>query len=324
MPHQRFPKIEILSIQPHEIRFVLSDTDTSMANTLRRIMISEVPTLAIDLVEFADNSTVLNDEYIAHRVGLLPIRYQAPDSLRGGDCSGAFLNHRECMCYERCARCSVEFELDVNFDQVAPTRPEAEQDLPLTVTSRDLKSNNDCVSPAHFLNTEEQDNAHDAGISIVKIGPGQHLKLKAVARMGISKEHAKWCPVAVATYRFWPIIEINEEACAQLTLEQKQELVDVCPDRILELDEVTGHIVVAEHAVETATFTEDLKCHQTAMKKKPEDDDFVKVTPSEDKFIFCVEGTGAIDAEEIMTSSLNVLKNRLNYLAQEVENLKDM
>ena len=82
MPHQRFPKIEILSIQPQEIRFVLSDTDTSMANTLRRIMISEVPTLAIDLVEFADNSTVLNDEYIAHRLGLLPIRYQAPDSLR--------------------------------------------------------------------------------------------------------------------------------------------------------------------------------------------------------------------------------------------------
>ena len=82
MSHQRFPKIEILSIQPQEIRFVLSDTDTSMANTLRRIMISEVPTLAIDLVEFADNSTVLNDEYIAHRLGLLPIRYQAPDSLR--------------------------------------------------------------------------------------------------------------------------------------------------------------------------------------------------------------------------------------------------
>ncbi len=142
--------------------------------------------------------------------------------------------------------------------------------------------------------------------------------------MGISREHAKWCPVAVATYRFWPIIEINEEACSQLTLEQKQELVDVCPDRILEMDEVTGRLIVAEHAIETATYTEDLKYAQNAMKTKPEDDDFVKVTPSEDKFIFCVEGTGAIDAEEIMMSSLNVLKSRLNYLAQEVENLKDM
>ena len=82
MPYQRFPKVKILSVAPQEIAFELSDTDTSMANTLRRIMIAEVPTLAIDLVEFHENSTVLNDEYIAHRLGLLPIRYQAPDSFK--------------------------------------------------------------------------------------------------------------------------------------------------------------------------------------------------------------------------------------------------
>ena len=82
MPHQRFPKVEILHMEPHEIKFILSETDTSVANTLRRIMIAEVPTLAIDLVEFHENSTVLNDEYIAHRLGLIPIRYQPPDSLK--------------------------------------------------------------------------------------------------------------------------------------------------------------------------------------------------------------------------------------------------
>lgn len=82
MPHQRFPKIEVLSVQPSEIRFILSDTDVSVANTIRRIMIAEVPTLAIDLVEFHQNSTVLNDEYIAHRLGLIPIKYQAPDTYK--------------------------------------------------------------------------------------------------------------------------------------------------------------------------------------------------------------------------------------------------
>jgi DNA-directed RNA polymerase II subunit RPB3 len=82
MPHQRFPKVKIIDIKSHELRFLLSDTDVSVANTLRRIMIAEVPTLAIDLVEFSTNSTVLNDEYIALRLGLMPIRYQAPDTLK--------------------------------------------------------------------------------------------------------------------------------------------------------------------------------------------------------------------------------------------------
>jgi DNA-directed RNA polymerase II subunit RPB3 len=324
MPHQRFPKIEILHMAPHEMRFILSETDTSMANALRRIMIAEVPTLAIDLVEFHENSTVLNDEYIAHRLGLIPIRYQPPDSIKGGDCNGAFLNHRECVCYERCPRCSVEFELDVSFDEMIPMRSEEELMAPLTVTSRDLKSNNPSVSPAHFLSQDEQDESQDAGVAIVKMGPGQRLKLKAVARLGISKEHAKWCPVAVATYKFWPNITINEEQVATLTMEQKQEMVDVCPDRILEIDDVTGSIKAVDDAWDRATYTEDLYYFQQSIKKRKEDDDFVIVEPSQERFIFTVESTGAMDADEIVMSALRVLKDRLNYLAQEVENLKDM
>ena len=195
---------------------------------------------------------------------------------------------------------------------------------PLTVTSRDLHSNNESVMPAHFLNQDEQDESQDAGIAIVKMGPGQRLKLKAVARMGISKEHTKWCPVAVATYRFWPIITINEEAVATLTMEQKQELVDCCPDRILEIDDVTGSLKESEDAWDTATYTEELAETQEAMKKRKEDEDFVTVMPSTDRFIFSVETTGAMDADEIVLSALRVLKDRLNYLAQEVENLKDM
>mgnify|MGYP000070500281 CR=1 FL=1 len=108
-----------------------------------------------------------------------------------------------------------------------------------------------------------------------------------------------------------------------LTLEQKQELVEACPDRILDLDEITGNLVAVENAYEMATFTEDLKVAQEAMKKRPEDDDFVNVVQSTDKFVFTVESTGAVDAEDIVLSSLRVLKDRLNYLAAEVEKLKD-
>jgi len=352
MPHQRFPKVDILHMSSQEIKFVLSDTDISMANTLRRILIAEVPTLAIDLVEFHENSSCLNDEYIAHRLGLIPLRYQpnlmgnAVDSgiledtttttassniLKGADCQDAFLSHRECVCYDRCPRCSVEFELDVAYDANHQSMLQQQQQsddevlaAPLTVTSKDLISNNETVAPAHFLESE-QDMAQDEGIAIVKLGPNQRLKLKAIARLGISKEHAKWCPVAVATYRFWPIITINNELIQQnLTQEQKMEIIDACPDRILELDEATGQIVAAENAWDMATYTEDLYYCQAAMKRRPEDDDYVKVEPSTSKFVFSVETTGCIDADEVIFAALKVLKKRLNYLAQELENLKDM
>lgn len=291
-----------------------------MANALRRVMIAEVPTLAIDLVEFHENSTVLNDEYIAHRLGLIPLRYQEPDTLRGVDCQDVFLSHRDCVCYERCPRCAVEFELDVGY----PVNGDEELFAPKTVTSQDLISNNDLVQPAHFLSQDEQDEAQDEGIAIVKMGPGQRLKFKAVARLGISKEHAKWCPVAVATYRFWPVIHINHELMTTLSMEQKQELIDVCPDRILELDEVTGEVRAVENAWDIVTYTEDLYYTQQAMKARKEDDDFVTVTQSTDKFVFTVESTGAMDAEEIVLAGLRVLKKRMTYLAQELENLKDM
>lgn len=323
MPHQRFPKVEILSLQPHEIKFILSETDTSVANALRRIMIAEVPTLTIDLVEFAANSTVLNDEYIAHRLGLIPLRYVPSGSDKATDCSETFISHRECICYERCARCSVEFDLDRTYSVGTEDDGEDAVLAALTITSRDLITNNDTVQPAHFLSPEEQDDAQDEGIAIVKMGPGQQLKIKAIARMGIAKEHAKWSPVAVATYRFWPEIDINHDQVAILTVEQKQELVDVCSDRVLVLDEVTGELRAHENAWDMVTYTEDLDFAQNAMKKRPEDDDFITIKHSTDRFIFTVETTGALDADELLLSALRVLKKRLNDLARELETIKE-
>lgn len=58
------------------------------------------------------------------------------------------------------------------------------------------------------------------------------MQLTAVAKKGIAKEHAKWSPVAVATYKFEPVIEINEEKEALLTPDQKAEFVEICPAKV--------------------------------------------------------------------------------------------
>jgi len=54
-------------------RFELSDVSNSYANALRRASINSVKTFAIDSVTFYENSSAMFDEYIAHRIGLIPI-----------------------------------------------------------------------------------------------------------------------------------------------------------------------------------------------------------------------------------------------------------
>ena len=74
------PKIEIQKLDKNKIIFILSNTDISVANALRRVMIAEVPTLAIDEVNIEINNTVLHDEFICHRLGLIPLLSEAAES----------------------------------------------------------------------------------------------------------------------------------------------------------------------------------------------------------------------------------------------------
>lgn len=67
------PVLAIQKLDAESIQFTLEKADLSLANALRRVMIAEVSTMAIDLVTITANSSVLPDEFIAHRLGLLPV-----------------------------------------------------------------------------------------------------------------------------------------------------------------------------------------------------------------------------------------------------------
>ena len=64
---------KVLKHTDTELDIVLQNCDTVFANALRRIMIAEVSTVAIELVQFEENTTVLPEEFIAHRLGLVPL-----------------------------------------------------------------------------------------------------------------------------------------------------------------------------------------------------------------------------------------------------------
>ena len=185
MAATRDPHIAIRSLTDDSIKFSLSHTDTSVANALRRIMIAEVKTMAIDRVEVFKNSSVLTDEFIAHRLGLIPLSYNyneqnlnycqgaAADML--GTLEHRFIEPTECDCDDRCFKCCVSFDLNVKFDF-----DEDPGSVTKLVTSKHLKPVAladeglmiDDVQPVHFSNQEERRDAHDDGIERI-LEPGQ-------------------------------------------------------------------------------------------------------------------------------------------------------
>ncbi|XP_015892771.1 DNA-directed RNA polymerases II, IV and V subunit 3 [Ziziphus jujuba] len=288
--YQRFPKVKIREMKDDYLKFELRETDASMANALRRVMIAEVPTIAIDLVEIEVNSSVLNDEFIAHRLGLVPLTSERAMSMRfSRDCDA-------CDGDGQCEFCSVEFHL----------RAKCHSDQTLDVTSKDLYSSDHTVVPVDFSDSAGYDSSENRGIIIVKLRRGQELRLRAIARKGIGKDHAKWSPAATVTFMYEPDIRINEELMDTLTFEEKRNWVDSSPTKVFDIDPNTHQVVVVDP--EAYTYDEEVIKKADAMGKHG----LVDITAKEDSFIFTVESTGAIKASQLLLNAIEVLKQKLD------------
>ena len=146
------------------VRLELSSSiPNSLANALRRAVINEVPTMAVEEVLIIENSSAMPNEILAHRISLIPFKsdidnYNLPE---------------ECGCGSKlgCEKCVVRYVL----------RVEAGDDT-ITVYSRDMvpEDPNTKVAPV------------SGDFPIVMLAPNQRVELELYIRVGKGRKHAKW------------------------------------------------------------------------------------------------------------------------------------
>nr|CAD1839391.1 unnamed protein product [Ananas comosus var. bracteatus] len=198
-------KIEIKWLTEDEMEFDMIGIDASIANAFRRILIAEVPTMAIEKVFMVDNTSVIADEVLAHRLGLIPLDADPRQ-------------------FEYLSVKSDQLKWLPDGSQLHKETPSQSAE-PKTYTSF---SGNQLEVSKKPLGVKYKD------IILAKLGPGQAIELEAHAVKGIGKDHAKWSPVATAWYRMLPeVVFLNE-----VTGADAEELVKKCPVNVFDIEDL--------------------------------------------------------------------------------------
>lgn len=196
------------------------------ANLLRRLIIREAPTLAIEDVAFTKNDSALYDEIVAHRLGLLPLTTPLKD----------YNFQDKCSCNGAgCSHCQVKFTL--------------KEKGPKMVYASALKSSDPAVVPVY------------PKTPIVMLAKNQELVFEAIAVLGRGKEHAKWSP-GHSYYKYFPEIKIGNvdnpkeiaETCPKKVFDVKDGKLIVKDKKIIDchlcnacVDASNGKITVKEN-----------------------------------------------------------------------------
>ena len=168
-------EIDIIELSDKKARFLINQIEPAIINGLRRSMLAEVPTIAIDYINIYDNTSVLFDEQIGLRMGLIPFTtdlesYVPPEEC---DCNG-----------EGCTKCQVSLTLSSQG--------------PKMVYSGDILSSDPKIVPG------------DDRIPIVELKEDDELVLEAIAKLGTGRKHSKWQAGIACGYKNLPVITILE------------------------------------------------------------------------------------------------------------------
>ncbi len=176
--------VKVLQYSDDYLKLVVEGFKPSLVNSLRRILITDVPVLAIDRVIVLDNTTVMYDEVLAHRLSMIPLKTNLEKLPKIEECEDELVDP---------SLCQVRYQLSVKAsDQV------------VSVYAKDLIPDDPDFAPVY------------PDTLIVKMSKGQVLSIEAYAKLGRARDHAKW-QACLASYYYYPKVQLlnpRDERCA--------------------------------------------------------------------------------------------------------------
>ncbi|KAM0676114.1 DNA-directed RNA polymerase core subunit rpc40 [Gurleya vavrai] len=211
-------QIKIIKHTPEFLEFDLINVDCSIANALRRIIMSEIPTLAIHNVTIKKYSGALTEEIICHRIGLIPLLVD-PSNFQ-----------------------FVEDELNEKNALTFVLKKENNGKEIMTVFSDDIQ-----WKPVGKQSEWVGDVKFRSGVPITKLGKGDFLDFEMSAIKNVGKVHAKWSPVCPVFYKLHPHIEIGD-----FYGEEAVKIKECFTDGVIEI--IDNKAIVVNERIETMSL----------------------------------------------------------------------
>ncbi|KAG7368646.1 DNA-directed RNA polymerase I polypeptide, rpo1-1-like protein [Nitzschia inconspicua] len=341
---ERFEKafeFNVLENNGNELIFELIGCDTSFANALRRILLAEVPTVAIEHVYMWNNTSIIHDEVLAHRMGLIPLDVDARlfDEMEEGDeptDSNTLVFRLAAKCPPRGPTVAARNESEdaASFNAFSETEKSVIENADLDAAAFAAAKKKAIETPGRpftmhvyskdliFVPQGDQGTRFPDGIRpvhedilIAKLRPGQEIELEAHARKGIGKDHAKFSPVSTACYRLYTNVELLEPVYDQ----DAEELVHLYEPGVFELvpSNKSGHRVEAKICNPYAcTMSRNYMRNPTLASA-------IKMTRIPNHFIFSVESVGMHKPAILVVEAIRVLQSKCEALVDLAKEQED-
>lgn len=301
-------KSEIVSQEGNKITLLLTETDTSEVNALRRTILSDVPRMAINKVrfemgltqdnqgEYFESINALSDEVIAHRLAMLPIptyydRFCFPedDPANEGLPEDQWGSPASQIIYH----CSVR----------GPSADSEEENVLVRASDLNVLGEADLQIPEAY---------HD--IPITSLVRGQYLEFYAYAILGRARDHAKFTPASGVAFHPRETATLHDKKAAKILFDLDLSLPDGTPLNA----KVFGKGTIADF--DTVAAVSRSLAHVSRGTNR--DDDFadaITIDQVENEFLFMFETDGSLEPLTVFNRACEELAQRFSLISEELD-----